>query len=259
MRFMVELIEGRVAQAALLIMVLLAIYLVSLIASRRKLKTRSIPGLEKVDPWIQRAAELKRTVFFTPGTGAVVSPDTLAALALLEYVAKHCVEHGARIIVANADFTVQQVTEEIVKKAYKNAGKLDEYRPDSVRYISGRQFAYAAGVMGLLRREKPAVNFFVGEFSAEALEISEAGRTEAIAQFGGTSAVEQLPFFMATCDETLLGEELYTVQGYLSDDPKATTELVGPDGGKIIAILIILVGAILATLGNEVLVNLLKL
>ena len=256
---MIELIEGRVAQAALLITVLVVIYGVTRIASNRKLKTRSIPGLEKIDPWIVKAAELKRPVFFTPGTGAVTSPDTLAALALLDYVAKRCVEHGPRLIVANADFTVQQITEEAIKKAYKNAGKMDDYRSDSVRYISGRQFAFAAGVMGLLRREKPAVNFFVGEFSAEALEIAEAGRTEAIAQFGGTSTVEQLPFFMATCDETLLGEELYTAQGYLSDDPNATASLVGPDGGKIIAILIVLIGVVLATFGSDLLVSLLKL
>ena len=163
MRLMIELITGRVAQGALLIIILLTIFLVSRIASGRKLKTRSIPGLEKVDPWIQKAAELKRAVFFTPGLGAVTSPDTLAALALLEYIAKHCVEHGARLIVANADFNVHQLTEEIVKKAYRSAGKIEEYHTDAVRYISGRQFAFGAGVMGLLRREKPAVNFFFGE------------------------------------------------------------------------------------------------
>jgi hypothetical protein len=113
--------------------------------------------------------------------------------------------------------------------------------------------------MGILRREKPAVNFFVGDFSAEALEIAEAGRSEAIAQFGGTSNVDQLPFFMATCDQTLIGEELYTAQGYLTADPEAISTLVGPDAGKFIAILLILVGAVLVTFGNSILVDLLQL
>ncbi len=253
---MIELVEGRIAQAVMLIIVLVAIYEASRIASRRHLKTRGIPGLERVDGWIREAGKLGRSVFFTPGTGSVTTPDTLAGLALLGYVAKHCVEHNARLIVANSDLQVQQVTEDIVKGAYAKAGREKEYSSDMVRYISGRQFAYGAGVMGILRREKPAVNFFVGDFQAEALQIAEAGRTEAIAQFGGTSNIDQLPFFMTTCDQTLIGEELYTAQGYLSSDPEAISTLVGPDAGKILAILLILVGAFLITFGNSILIAL---
>lgn len=253
---MIQLIEGRITQAVLLVVVLAAIYATSRIASKRHLKTRGIPGLERVDQWIVEAAKLGRSVFFTPGTGGITSPDTLAGLALLGYVAKHCVEHDAQIIVANADPQVQQATEDIVKGAYVKAGREKAYSSDMVRYISGRQFAYAAGVMGILRREKPAVNFFVGDFQAEALPIAEAGRTEAIAQFGGTSDIGQLPFFMTTCDQTLIGEELYTAQGYLSSDPEAISNLVGPDAGKILAILLILAGALLVTFGNSILVDL---
>ena len=177
----------------------------------------------------------------------------------MDYVAKHCVEHGTPLIVATADVNVQQVSEDIVKSAYTAAGKGKEFTAETVRYISGRQFAYAAGVMGILRREKPAVNFFVGDFSAEALEIAEAGRSEAIYQFGGTSNVDQLPYFMATCDQTLIGSELYTAQGFLSADPEATSTLVGPDAGKVLAILLILLGAFLLTFGNSILVDLLQL
>lgn len=254
-----ELIPGRIAQAILLIIVLVAIYLTARIASKRKLKTRGIPGLERIDEWIKEAAKLGRKVFYTPGSGGVTTPDTLASLALLEYVAKQCVKHDAEILVANSDPQVQQVTEDIVKGAYAKAGREKEYTPDMVRYISTRQFAYAAGVMGILRREKPAVNFFVGDFQAEALQLAETGRSEAIAQFGGTSNPEALPFFMTTCDQTLVGEELYTAQGYLTSNPEAISTLVGPDAGKILAILIILVGALLATFGNSLIMTLMRL
>jgi Domain of unknown function (DUF6754) len=258
-RLMLELVEGHIAQLALLIIVLAAIYGLTRIAQKRKMKTREIPGLERIDEWIKQAGKLGRSVFFTPGTGGITTPDTLAGLALLGYVVKHCVEDDVRLIVANSDPQVQQVTEDMVKSAYAKAGKEKEYSSDTVRYISARQFAYAAGVMGILRREKPAVNFFVGDFQAEALQIAEAGRTEAIAQFGGTSNTDQLAFFMTTCDQTLIGEELYTAQGYLSSDPEATSKLVGPDAGKILAILLILAGALLLTFGNSILIALMGL
>ncbi len=253
------LIRGRIAQAVLLIIVLAAIYLAAKIASRRKLKTRGIPGLERLDHWIQQAAQLKRSVFFTPGTGAVTNSDTQAALALLEHVAKQCAEHDVRLIVGTADLNVHQVTEDIVKNAYTQAGKTEAFRTDTVRYISARQFAFAAGVMGLIQRERTAVNIFVGDFAAESLEIAEAGRVEAIAQFGGTSNVTQLPFFVTTCDQTLIGEELYTAQGFLSKDPMVISSLVGPDAGKILAMLLILAGALLVTYGDKILVRLLTL
>jgi hypothetical protein len=256
---MLELIPGRISQAVLLIIVLVAIYGVTRIASKKKLKTRGIPGLERIDDWIMEAAKLKRPVFFTPGTGGITTPDTLAGLALLGYIAKQCVEHDARIIVGNSDPQVQQVTEDIVKGAYSKAGKEKEFTPDMVRYISTRQFAYSAGVMGILRREKPAVNFFVGDFQAEALLVAEAGRAEALHQFGGTTNTDQLPFFTTTCDQTLIGEELYTAQGYLSSDPQVISNLVGSDAGKILAILLVLAGVLFAALGSSILVQLLGL
>ena len=258
-RFMFELIPGRISQAVLLIIVLVATYQTTKIAIKRKLKTRRIPGLERIDGWIEEAIKFGRPVFFTPGTGDMTTPDTLAALALLDYIVKRCVEHGARLIVANSDPQVQQITEDMVKQAYTRAGKEKEFAPDIVRYISTRQFAYAAGVMGILRREEPAVNFFVGSFQAEALQIAETGRAEAIYQFGGTTNADQLPFFTTTCDQTLIGEELYTAQGYLSSDPEAISNLVGQDTGKIVAILLILAGAILLTFGNSILVALMGL
>ena len=257
MFLMIGLIPGRASQAALLIIVLIAIYQVTKLASSKKLRTRGIPGLEQIDDWIKEAAKLNRPVFFTPGTGSTGAPDTLAALALLEYVTKRCVEYNASIIVANSDPQVQQVTEDIVKSAYVKAGREKEFATDMVRYISTRQFAYAAGVMGILRREKPAVNFFVGDFQAEALQIAETGRTEAIYQIGGTTNPDQLPFFATTCDQVLIGEELYTATGYLSSDPGAISELVGSDAGKILAILLILAGAVLVTLGNSILISIL--
>ena len=256
---MIELIPGRIGQAALLAFVLLAVFEASRLALKRKSRTKPIQGLDKLRNWIKEAERLDRCVFFTPGTGGIGSTDTLAALALLRYVARLCVRHDVKLIIANGDQNVHQVTEEILKGAYAKAGKASKYTVDSVRYISGSVYAYAAGVMGLLRRVRPAVNIFVGSFSAESLEIAEAGRSEALYQFAGTSSIDQLPFFLATCDLTLLGGELYVAQSYLSRDVREVSWTIGQDAGKAIAILLILAGTILVSFGNDIVVNLLKL
>jgi len=256
---MLEMIPGRIGQLILLIVVLVAVAIGSRVALKRKWKARAISGIDKLDDWIKQTGQLKRSVFFSVGTAGVGSTDTLAALALLRYVAKLCVQNNVRLIIANSDLNVQQITEEILKDAYTAAGKSDMYDVDSVRYMSGSIFAYAAGVMGLLRRERPALNIFLGAFSAESLEVAEAGRSTAMYQFGGTSSIDQLPFFLATCDLTLLAGELYAAQSYLTNDPWDISRTVGEDVGKTIAILLILAGTVLLSLGSDFILNLLNL
>ncbi len=57
----------------------------------------------------------------------------------------------------------------------------------------------------------------------------------------------QLPFFVAACDYTLIGEELFAASAYLSGDPQQLGSLKGQDGGKLIAMVGIAVGSISAT------------
>jgi hypothetical protein len=58
----------------------------------------------------------------------------------------------------------------------------------------------------------------------------------------------QLPFFIAACDYTLIGEELFAASAYLSDEPRQLGALKGQDVGKVIAMTVILVTAALFTL-----------
>jgi len=61
--------------------------------------------------------------------------------------------------------------------------------------------------------------------------------------------VDQLPFFVAACDYTLIGEELYTAGAVLSKDPIQLGSLKGQDLGKVVFILIVVLGVLLATFG----------
>jgi hypothetical protein len=258
-RSLIGLIEERTAQAVLLILILAVVTITTRLGSSRNLTPRKISGLDTFEEEIKKAVQLKRPVFFCPGLGDIGMPDTLAALAVLRKVARSCADNDVPIIVANADFNVQQVTEEIVKEAYTAAGKSQAYKPEYVRYISGRQFAFAAGVIGILARERPAVNFFLGEYTAEALAIAEAGRSISPVQLGGTTNTDQLPFFVATCDYVLLGEEMYAARAYLEKDPEGIAGLLGQDLGKFLAVLLILIATVTLTMGIRAFYNLLFL
>ncbi|MDH5186957.1 MAG: hypothetical protein OEW70_07845, partial [candidate division WOR-3 bacterium] len=110
------------------------------------------------------------------------------------------------------------------------------------------QFGYAAGVDGIMLREKPGAVFWQGYFFAESLILAETGHTIGAIQIAGTTAITQLPFFIAACDYTLIGEEMYAASCYLKPDPQMLGSLKGEDLAKLVNIGVIAIAAIVGTL-----------
>jgi len=104
-------------------------------------------------------------------------------------------------------------------------------------------------VDGIMLRKKPAANFFMGAYFAEALLLTETGASTGAIQIAGTDSDHQLPFFVTTCDYTLIGEELYAASAYLSREPVQVGTLLGQDIGKGLILCILVAGTALATLG----------
>jgi len=98
-------------------------------------------------------------------------------------------------------------------------------------------------------REKPATVFFLGAFYAESLILAETGHSVGAIQIAGTAMPAQLPFFVAACDYTLIGEELFAASAYLSKEPLLMGSLKGQDWGKVIFMFFIGAGVILETMG----------
>jgi hypothetical protein len=100
-------------------------------------------------------------------------------------------------------------------------------------------------------RERPATNFLVGSFFAESLILAETGQSVGAIQIAGTAELAQLPFFVTTCDYTLMGEELYAASAYLSREPVILGSIKAQDTVKAILMVIMLVGVITLALGFD--------
>ncbi|HHW17585.1 MAG TPA: hypothetical protein GXX30_01605 [Firmicutes bacterium] len=231
--------------------VLFAIVLFVLISRARKgMKIPplyKVPGLDALDEAIGRCTEMGRPVHFSPGIGSVDNAQTLAALSILGYVARQCAKYDTDLIATNRITVVYPIAEEIVKQAYIEEGKPDAFKPENVRFISEDQFAYASGVTGIMYREKPAANILIGAFWAESLIFAEVGATAGAIQISGTANTHQIPFFVAACDYALIGEEIFAASAYLTKDPVLMGSLVAQDWGKMLAAVLIVIGAVLQT------------
>ena len=153
------------------------------------------------------------------------------------------------------DYIVLPIAQEIVKEAHYEAGRPDTHDKNSVFFITTAQFAFVAGVNGVMLREKTATNFYMGMFFAEALIMTENGSATGAIQISGTDAVTQIPFFITTCDYTLIGEELYAASAYLAREPLQLGTLKAVDYTKFLILLFIIAGSLLSTVQATFLIN----
>jgi len=216
----------------------------------KKLYVRKIAGLEAVDEAIGRATEMGRPILFIPGIHDMDDVQTLAALTILGRVAQQVATYDTKIRMPVSRSLVMTAGRETIKAGYQAAGRPDAYSDDMVQYVTDEQFGYVAAVDGIMVRERPATVFLLGAFFAESLILAETGNYVGAIQIAGTARPAQLPFFIAACDFTLIGEELFAASAYLSGEPRALGSLKGQDVGKGIAMAAIVIGVLAATLSE---------
>ncbi|HEX7078765.1 MAG TPA: DUF6754 domain-containing protein [Candidatus Eisenbacteria bacterium] len=237
---------------SLIVTILFWIALLSSIAvakSGQHIFIRRIAGLNAIDEAIGRATELGKKVFYIPGIQSMDDIQTIASLSILGHVARATARYGTDLDVPNKDPLTFASAQETVRAAYLAEGRPDLYRDEMVNYVTYDQFAYTAAVSGRMIREKPAANFLIGYFFAESLILAETGQSTGAMQIAGTADPTQLPFFVATCDYTLIGEELYAASAYLSREPVLLGSIRAQDIIKALCIVWGLVGIVAASLG----------
>lgn len=216
----------------------------------RDLKIRKIAGLEAVTEAVGRATEMGRPCLFVPGIQDINEIQTVAGLTVLSRVATLVAEYDAHLEVPTSKSLVMAAASETVSAAYLAAGRPDAFREDDVYYLTDEQFGYVAGVTGQMVRGKPAACFYMGAFFAESLFLAETGNAVGAIQIAGTAEPAQLPFFVAACDYTLIGEEFFAASAYLSGEPHQLGSLKGQDVGKLMGAILIIVGMFLATMAS---------
>jgi hypothetical protein len=238
---------------SILIFTIFLSYFVFQARKGKKLYIRKIPGLEAVDEAVGRATEMGKPILYVPGLGDIDWTATIASMNILGEVAKKIALYDTPLVVCNRWSVVYTVSKEVVKEAFITEGRPDKFQEDYVRYLTEAQFGFAAAVNGIMLREQPATNFFIGRFWAESLIIAETGAQTGAIQIAGSDSVLQLPFFVAACDYTLIGEELYAASAYLSREPLLMGSLKAQDYGKIIVLVILFIFTVISFVGIDLL------
>lgn len=208
---------------------------------------RRIQGLNAIDEAVGRATEMGKPLLYSFGMSGFGIVG-LQSLSIMGYVARKSASYGSRMISAYSDSLLLAAGDEVARESYELSGVLDLYNPEDSKYLSDNQFAYTSALIGLMHREKPASVIYMGYFAGEALILAENGQMEGAIQIAGTQETTQVPFFLASCDYTIIGDEYYAAAAYLSKEPTMLGSLVGQDFSKIVIICFMLLGALLITI-----------
>ena len=225
-------------------------YFIEKAKNGEKIYMRPISGINAMEEGVGRATEMGKSVLFVPGISGLDQIDTIAGLTILGHVAEMTAQYETNLHVPVAVPIVMETAKEACKEAYLKKGRTDLYKQDMVHYVTDDQFAYAAGVNGIMLRDKPAAVFYQGKFYAESLILAETGNSIGAIQIAGTGSSSQIPFFVTACDYTLIGEEFYAASAYLSGQPEMLGSIKGQDYVKLLCMIFIVVVVMLSFLNQ---------
>ena len=200
---------------------------------------RPIAAMKAMEEAVGRATEMGSSVLYVPGISGLDEIDTISGVIVLGHIAGMTAEYEADLHVPCCVPIVMEAAKESCKEAYLKKGRPDLYNDNMVHYVTDDQFAYAAGVNGIMLREKPAAVFYQGKFYAESLLLAETGSSIGAIQIAGTGSSSQIPFFVTACDYVLIGEEFYAASAYLSGSPEMIGSIKGQDYVKLLCIIFI--------------------
>ena len=208
---------------------------------------RRIAGIAAIEEAVGRATEMGRPIIFAMGFTDIRNIRTHVGLSVLSHVAHLAARMRTRLIVTLRVANVYPVAEEVVRQAYVAEGVPDQFDAEQqVRFLSQDGVLHAMGTARLIEEMEAGCAIFFGAFDFTSLLMAEPGARMGVLQIAGDPSLFQVPFFVCTCDHTIIGEEYFAAGACVSPDPTMRATLVSQDIIKAIVAVLILAGTVVA-------------
>jgi hypothetical protein len=233
---------------------LIAVILIvlSLMGRRAQRSLREIPALTSLYRAIGLSVEDGSRLHVSLGFGGLLTPrggSALAALSALRHIAERTSVGDRPPVATSGDPTIALLSQDTLQTGYAAAGAEELYVPTTGRLTGASQFSFAAGALPVISNENVSANVMLGHFGAEAGLLTDAAERNNIVTIGASDSLSAQSILFAASQQPLIGEELYAVSAYLSNDPVHTASLTVQDILRWLLILFLLGGAILKLVG----------
>lgn len=215
---------------------------------------RRLDAVDQIKEIIGRCVENGRPIWYMMDMVNLEVPyflvSTVAALQTLAYTARHAARLGAEIFVPVNQGLAFSVTSDIVEESFIAEGKREYFVPnETVKYLAGG--ADRPYILNHMVSENIGGAIFLGMWYHKAILFTETAARQGAVTLGGTDDTANFAFMVAVCDYWVMGEEMYALGAYVSGDPRISASIAGQDIGKYLAIILMVVGSILATFGVD--------
>lgn len=208
----------------IVIALVLTVVMTQFVRVRRSLTTlRTIPAYEMLPGLAALAIESGRPLHLSSGSSSLGGETTLLTLASTELfyqVTQRAAIGDVPPIISVSSASVLPVGQDIIRRAYRQRGRLQAYRYSSVRwYPSGsRSLAFAAALTALMGDDRVSANLLAGGFGTELALIMEAGLRRDLPSLAVTTDLEGQAIAYAFATQPLIGEEIFVAGAYLGAD-----------------------------------------
>lgn len=252
---------GRIS--GLIFFLIATAYTIYFLSTKKETYIRRVPAIDAIEEGIGRATELGKPIFVSPGMSPRgIDTVTAAGLSVLSFCARLSARNDLRIITplggSEESYTTMELARDIVETQFRLEGKVDRFNIDNLPFLSGRQFAWASAYTGMMLREKPATNIMVGVQYASAVYISEVAHEVGAMVISGADYLSNIACLAASSDYVMIGEEMLAAGAYLSKDPGQLATIRTQDIMKFILIGILVLGVIVVSFGNDLIIQLLN-
>lgn len=206
---------------------------------------RPLSPYQVLQDQIGQAVESGRQLHVTLGqaglTGAA-SPTSIAALTVLDTLAKDGCANATPPLVTVGEGTLLPAAQDSLLHAYNEAQFTSGFQPGAAQFIAADTdpFTYAAGVTSVMHQGNVSNSIAVGRFGTEmALITAAAARTNAEQVIGADDPIA-LALAHAVTDKVLIGEELLAAGAYLQGGPSQLASVRVQDFLRLLITLIIL-------------------
>ncbi len=241
--------------AIVVIVTAMILYYMRRVAAGKEVKIRRLPQIDVIDEIIARCVEMNRELWFLSGQGLMTNatqlPGILSTFGVLAYVTRKCADVGCKIHHPTGLPEAYNIQFEIMREAFEAAGKPEEFDPlETIIYIP--EGATRPYVVTETWRRKPAGGVLTGFWYHYTIIFAEALQRAGAMTLGGTDTTHNIPFMVAANNYSMIGEEMYAMNAYLSKDPVLVGSLAGQDIGKYLVIILTIIGVIAGAAGMSV-------
>ncbi len=189
------------------------------VKSRRTL--RPIPAVYKIKRAMATAVESGKRIHISFGNAPLTEQNSAASYVALNAMKKsvRMATLGDRPLVATSgDGPLSLLTRNGLESAYEERNASDQYEISQGRLTGLTRFSYLAGTISVISNDNVYANLLIGNLGPEALLLSQAVRRSNGKLLVASSGIPAQAVFYAESEDTLIGEDVFAVAGYLQED-----------------------------------------